>query len=184
MPEYEPLVTVNDLDCWPSVPHWKQLKNGAELKKQKIHFEQQINPLNAKPVTLNRGADFDLVVLGISVAGLRAICGELLDDTDNPRFKAMIDNSRTVMTQAFQLWASQDAVSQMGLPFNPAGVAGSYVEPADTFADMSHLMPREAWTEEFKPRNISYVCGVMADKEGETQADADARAETHRRSPI
>jgi uncharacterized protein with NAD-binding domain and iron-sulfur cluster len=174
--EYEPLVKVNDLDCWPSYPHWKQLKNGRELKQQGVNFEQASNPLKAKAVTLKKKDDFDLVILGISVAALPAICSELLADQNNPRFKAMIDNSRTVMTQAFQLWASQDAVSQLGLPFNPEGVAGSYVEPADTFADMSHLIPREGWTEEFKPRNISYICGVLSDKDGETQADADARA--------
>jgi len=174
--EYGPLVNVNDLECWPSVPHWKQLKHGLELKKQGVNFEHQINPLNAQPFTLNKQDDFDLVVLGISVAALPAICGELLADENNPRFKAMIDNSRTVMTQAFQLWANQDAVTGLELPFNPEAVAGSYVEPVDTYADMSHLIPREAWPEALKPLNISYVCGVMSDKEGETQTDANARA--------
>ncbi|MDX1415535.1 MAG: NAD(P)-binding protein [Candidatus Promineifilaceae bacterium] len=173
--EYQPLVNVKDLECWPSVPHWKQLKKGHELQEQGVNFEQEINPLNAKPVTLQRGEHFDLVICGISVAALPAICSELIDDKDNPKFKAMIDNSRTVMTQAFQLWVSQDAVSQLGLPFNPAGVAGSYVEPVDTFADMSHLLPREAWKAPFMPHNISYVCGVLEDKKGETQAEADER---------
>jgi uncharacterized protein with NAD-binding domain and iron-sulfur cluster len=87
----------------------------------------------------------------------------------------MIDHARTVMTQAFQLWVSQDAVSGLALPFNPEAVAGSYVEPVDTYADMSHLLPREAWTENFRPRNLSYVCGVLQDKEGETQASAEER---------
>lgn len=173
--EYDPLVNVNDLECWPSVPHWKQLENGAELKKSGINFELTVNPLEAKPVTLNKGDDFDIVVLGISVAGLPAICQELVEDRNNPRFKAMLDNARTVMTQSFQLWASQDSVSQLGLPFDPAGVAGSYVEPVDTFADMSHLLPREGWIAPFLPKNISYICGVMKDEEGETQEDADAR---------
>ena len=172
--EYSPLVNVNDLECWPSVPHWKQLKNGTKLKNEGIHFENQINPLNHKPQTLKKGEDFDLVVLGISVGALKHICGELMDDKDNPRFKAMIDNSRTVRTQAFQIWASQDAVTGLGLPFNPAGVAGSYVEPVDTFADMTHLLPREAWKPPFEPQNISYICGVLSDEAGKTQADADA----------
>jgi uncharacterized protein with NAD-binding domain and iron-sulfur cluster len=172
---YDPLVEVNNLACWPSAPHWDQLKNGAALKKQGVNFEQQINPLKAKPQTLQKGKAFDLVVLGIPVGALPAICGELTADEENPRFKAMIDNARTVMTQAFQLWASQNAVTGMGLPFNPEAVAGSYVEPVDTFADMSHLLPREAWVEPYKPLNISYICGVLKEKEGETQEEADAR---------
>lgn len=172
---YQPLVKVKDLQCWPSVPHWDQLQNGHNLKEQGVNFELSINPLDAKAITLKKGQDFDLVVLGISVGALPAICEELMADQDNPRFDVMIENSRTVMTQAFQLWASQDAVTQLGLPFNPAGVAGSYVEPVDTFADMSHLLVREAWSAPYLPQNISYVCGVLQDKKGETQADADER---------
>ena len=33
---------------------------------------------------------------------------ELIEDENNPKFGDMINNSHTVMTQAFQLWMTQD----------------------------------------------------------------------------
>ena len=63
-----------------------------------------------------QGEDFDLAVLGISVAALPAICEELIKDRDNPGFRTMIDNSHTVMTQAFQLWLNRP-LAKLGWPF-------------------------------------------------------------------
>ena len=174
--EYHPLVTVRHLDCWPSEPKWDKIERGEELKKKGINLEETPNPFNRKPTTLKRGEDFDIVVLGISVAALKAICKELINDTKNPRFKAMIDNSATVQTQAFQLWMNQNLVDGLKWKFNSNSVAGTYVEPLDTYCDMSHLIPRENWPPEYKLNSIAYFCGVLEDKPGQTQESTNEDA--------
>ena len=174
--EYNPLVTVKDLPCWPSEPKWQQIEHGEKLRKKGVNLEETPNPLNHKPTTLKRGEDFDSVVLGISVAALPAITKELINDTKNPRFKAMIDNSATVQTQAFQLWMNQDLVQGLKWKFNQNSVAGTYVEPLDTYCDMSHLISRENWPPQYNLDSIAYFCGVLKDKKDkpeETQESAD-----------
>src|SRR5881398_1732992 len=83
---------------------WSHFVDGERLRKDGIDLEFTPNPLGHKPKTLRRGEDFDTVVLGISVGALPPICRELIEDGGNPRFRAMIENSHTAMTQAFQIW--------------------------------------------------------------------------------
>ena len=73
--EYEPLIDVGGLPCWPSEPLWDQLARGDELRARGIDFELEANPLGRKPKRLRRGTHFDEVVLGISVGALEPICG-------------------------------------------------------------------------------------------------------------
>ena len=183
--EYYPLHNVRDLDCWPSQPDWKQIKDADQLKK--FNLELNPNPLNkpnAKP--LKRGEDFDIVVLGISVDAVKSICTEMANDQKNPRFKAMLDHSATVQTQAFQLWMNEGLSTGLKWKFDANSVAGTYVEPLDTYCDMSHLIPRENWPAKYNLSSIAYFCGVLKDKNGEdkekqTQASADREV---RRSAI
>ena len=48
----------------------------------------------------------------------------------------------------------------MGWTFQ-SPVMDAYVEPMNTWADMSFLLKRENWTEEQCPGNLSYFCGPM-----------------------
>ena len=171
---YKPLVTVEDLDCWPSEPRWSQIVNAKELRDRNVNLEWDANPLGRAPLKLRRGKDFDIVVLGISVGALEPICGELIEDTGNPRFRAMIENSRTVMTQAFQLWLHRP-VERLGWPFAANSIMTSFVEPLDTYANMTHLLAREAWPPATHVESIAYFCGVLSDRRGETQERADER---------
>ncbi len=41
----------------------------------------------------------------------------------------------------------------------------AYVEPFATWADMTHLVPRERWPEDSTPRNIAYFCGPLREEE-------------------
>lgn len=174
--EYHPLVAVKELDCWPSEPNWKQIKDADKLKG--INLEADPNPLNNATQKLKRGDDFDIVVLGISVEAIKSICKEMTNDTKNPRFKQMLDNASTVQTQAFQLWMNQGLSTGLKWKFDANSVAGTYVEPLDTYCDMSHLIPRENWPSKYNLSSIAYFCGVLKDKDGkgkekQTQAAAD-----------
>src|SRR6266540_1147396 len=172
--DYEPLVDVNRLGCWPAEPHWDQIVDGEQLRDRGVNLEWEPNPLGHEPEILKKGEHFDLAVLGISVAALPPICRELIEDDGNPRFRAMIDNSHTVMTQAFQLWLNRP-LHGLGWPFRNNSIMTAYVEPLDTYANMSHLIPREAWPPEARVESIAYFCGVLEDRPDDTQQRADDR---------
>ncbi len=166
--EYDPLVPVKGLPCWPSEPRWDQLEPAA----QGVNFEADLNPLNRPVRTLERGQDFDEVVLGIPVGALADICGDLM--ARDERFRRGIESAATVRTQAFQLWSDRDA-ADLGWAFDENSVTGCYVEPLDTYCDMTHLLPRESWLPGDGTRTIAYFCGVLDDRAGETPEQATRR---------
>jgi uncharacterized protein with NAD-binding domain and iron-sulfur cluster len=172
--EYSPLTDVKGLPCWPSEPLWDQLEPAAKG----VDFEAELNPLKRPTQTLTRGVDFDEVVLGIPVGALDTICADLIDK--NERFARGIKSAVTVRTQAFQLWSNR-ASADLGWEFDENSVAGCYVEPLDTYCDMTHLIPREDWTLADHTRTIGYFCGVLDEPEGE---DHDAATERVKRNAI
>jgi uncharacterized protein with NAD-binding domain and iron-sulfur cluster len=153
--EYQPLVEVNRLPSWPAQPDYKQLVNGTALARERRLFEAAWEQRRVAAETLSVNKDFDLVVLGTSVATLPEIAGELIER--EPRWRDMVGNVSTVATQCFQLWM-RESTSELGWPHPPANVSG-FVEPFDTWADMSHLVPEESWKEPV--RSIAYFCSVL-----------------------
>ena len=137
---YEPLFDVRGPPCWPSEPLWDQLDGGEQLRG--ADFEADLNPLNQEAIRLRLGTDFDQVVLGIPVGALAPICGELM--ARDERFRRGIESAVTVRTQAFQLWLKRSC-AELGWAYGENSVTGCYVEPLDTYCDMTHLIPRESW---------------------------------------
>lgn len=161
--EYEPLVKVRRLPCWPSEPLYEQLVQGEELKERSINLESNwADWQNVEPLTLLRGQDFDQVVFGISLGSIPMLCGELL--AASPAWQAMVDNVQTTATQAFQAWLLADTAG-LGWPYwqNELPLVSAFTEPMDTFADMSHLLIREEWPADATPQSIAYFCGPMPD---------------------
>ncbi len=170
---YEPLITVpfqrevdgqfqeHDLPCWPSEPLYDQLEEGAILKEQGINLEDWWTEWKEpEKVELHQGADFDLVVLGASIGILPDICQELLNDPENTPFANMLQQVKTVQTQAMQLWFKPD-LKGLGWPAAPP-VSDGYYEPFDTWADMSHLLPKESWPDNMV-HNLAYHCSPLPD---------------------
>lgn len=176
---YHPLVSVEGLRCWPSEPIWSRLEDGGQLKKAGVNFELDSNPLKRKPVTLVRGKDFDAIVLAIPVGALGQICSHIAERHD--RFANMINSAETVCTQAFQLWLTK-STPELGWAQSTNSVTGSFLEPIDTWSDMTHLLPREAWPAVNRPRGIAYFCGVLDDRPGEDHAAATARVKKNART--
>lgn len=158
--EYDPLVNVLDLPCWPSEPLYDQIVEGEQLQAEGINLESFWTPWkDVETVTLQQGVDFDEVILGISIASLPHICGELL--AQNPALQAMTDNVTTTQTQAFQLWMKEN-VTDLGWKYK-AGIMGAYAQPMDTWAGMDQLLDKEDWPADNAPKNVSYWCGPMKD---------------------
>jgi len=165
--EYRPLVTVNQLECWPSDPLLDQLVQGKELREQRIDLEAYDAPWpDVESLVLKReNGDFDLVVFGLSLGAVPFVCPKLLEQKEN--WRQMVEHVKIVETQAFQFWLDRN-IADLGWPpaldgrcYGELAVLSTFVEPCDTWADMSHLIPREQWL--VPVQNISYFCGPIAD---------------------
>lgn len=100
------------------------------------------------------------MVLGISIGAIPGICGELI--AANRRFAGMVAKVKTVRTEAYQAWLKTD-LAGLGWP-SPAPVFGNFVDPMNTWLDMSHLLPREEIPADSGIRNVAYLCGPMPDE--------------------
>jgi uncharacterized protein with NAD-binding domain and iron-sulfur cluster len=160
---YDPIVTVKGLPSWPSAPHYDQLEGGDALKKeleaQRTDLESGWCKHVAETKTLKRGRDFDLVVLGISLGGIKFVARELLDAC--PAWRELVEKVKTVETQAFQLWMAKDA-AELGWESRERAVVGAYVEPIDTWADMTQVLDKEDWPSGDGVKNVAYLCAAIA----------------------
>ncbi len=172
---YDPMCTVRELRCWPSEPDWTQIVEGESISKKGVNLEREPNPLGRRAERLRRGKDFDLLVLAIPPDVQRTTCTELLRDEGNPRYSAMMENTHSVMTQAFQLWIDK-GTSDLGWRYEANSLMSCYVEPLDTYCNMDHLVPRESWPQAQRTLDIAYFCGVLAHDGNDTQEKADAAA--------
>lgn len=159
--DYNPLIDVKGLPCWPSTPLYDQIVEGQELKAANVDLESPWTSWRdtGGERTLRRGEDFDLVVLGISLGALTDICRELIEEREE--WKNMVEKIQTAPTQAAQLWLKADAVG-LGWSYQTA-LFSVCSEPINTWADMSHLIPREDWPEADEPGSIAYLCGLLKD---------------------
>jgi uncharacterized protein with NAD-binding domain and iron-sulfur cluster len=154
---YDPYVNVLDLDCWPSDPNYEQLAEGAELQSQNINLESFYTSWQDQDYTLEVGKDFDEVIFGISLGSVPFLCKELIQAND--AWKNMVSNLKTVRTMAFQTWMNKN-LEELGWNAQ-SPVMDAYVDPMNTWADMSQLIVRENYPESANIRNVSYFCGPM-----------------------
>jgi uncharacterized protein with NAD-binding domain and iron-sulfur cluster len=168
--DYDPLVDVKNLPCWPSEPLWGQLKDGKNLEKSGVNFESEQETPTGRAYTLIRGTDFDEVILGASIGSLTYMTPELSQASE--RWKGMMDNVKTVATHAAQFWVNSTAkdmgwdnlVAQYnaGEQTDLRTVMTSFSEPLDTWADMSDLIGVEDW-QGTQPQSIAYFCSPADD---------------------
>jgi uncharacterized protein with NAD-binding domain and iron-sulfur cluster len=156
--EYQPLVDIHNLPSWPAQPDYAQLVEGSRIKREKREFEAAWDKRRAGLKTLRVMKDFDLVVLGVSIGALPEVAAELIER--EARWRNMVRHVKTVPTQSFQIWM-RVSPADLGWPHPPANLSG-FMEPFDTWADMSHLVPEENWKEPV--RSIAYFCGVLPDE--------------------
>jgi uncharacterized protein with NAD-binding domain and iron-sulfur cluster len=167
--EYEPLRKVKGLYCWPNEPLFDQLVEGEELEAKQVDLESSWSGWTGTPLRLERGRHFDIVVLGISVGAFPFICKELIGNSTP--WRDMVEHVATVQTQSIQLWLTKTAkelgwsVDENTLP--SAGerqfeLMASYVQPIDSWADMSQVLPREDWRG-LPVKSVQYIFGPLQD---------------------
>ncbi|MEM7150764.1 MAG: hypothetical protein AAF459_13355, partial [Pseudomonadota bacterium] len=172
--EYQPLVDVKKLPCWPSEPLYAQINSeqAALLKQHNINLESfwsdwpaQYENHFGQPLPIKKlryKDDFDRMILGVSVASLEHVCPSLLVWDTN--FAAQAKQVKTVTTQAAQLWLSKTD-EQLGWQYRPPSKEGpilsGFSEPFDTWAAMMNLIDEEQWPIDCSPKNIAYFCSVF-----------------------
>lgn len=154
--EYDPLIVINGVPSWPSEPLYDRLQNGEALKKQDLEsYWDTHEPVDR--LALQRGEQFDKVILGISLGAVPYLCQELIAHSES--WRAMVDRVETVKTQAFQIWMNRSE-TQMGWN-HPLPILTGFVEPHDTWCAMDHLIPRESWPASAGIQQIAYFCNAM-----------------------
>jgi uncharacterized protein with NAD-binding domain and iron-sulfur cluster len=160
-PEYNPLIKVKNLDCWPNKPLYDQIVDhqAKELKERKIDLESFWADWQGTTQTLQKGKDFDIAVLATSLAPLSFICQEILESSS--KWRDMLCMVKTVPTLGGQLWLKP---TLLGLGWKkPSPVLGAYVEPVSVYADMTELINIENWGEKNYPYSLAYFTGVIKD---------------------
>ncbi|MEM7472974.1 MAG: FAD-dependent oxidoreductase [Pseudomonadota bacterium] len=168
--EYDPLVDVKGLECWPSLPVYDRLTNGARLKKRKWNPEVEGDETSVGSKQLKVAEDFDFAILAVGFGAVPGLCSELIEA--DPKWQRMVANVKTVATQAFQVWL-EEPVKDLGWDDPPINISG-YVEPFDTWADMRQLIKVE--DEKPEPKAIAYFCSVLPDSQIDEAAYTTVRS--------
>jgi uncharacterized protein with NAD-binding domain and iron-sulfur cluster len=155
--DYAPLISVGGRPCWPSQPDFGQLVDGDRLRAEQRDFESHWDRRFSSRRRLEVTRDFDAVVLGVSIGAVPHVCPRIL--ARDQRWATMVERVKTTATQAFQLWLQED-LSQLGWQ-GPPYIVSAFDKPFDTWCDMAHVIPEEAW--ERSPATSIYFCGVLRD---------------------
>jgi len=156
-----PLRYVKGLPVWPNHPYFEKLDDNACA--QNVPTSGSAGAV-AREYTLERGKHYDTVVLGISLGGLPDICESLIQHSEH--WRKMIEKVKTTPTQAIQLWLKKSA-AEMGWdhgtpwPDSQRALAVGFVEPFDSFADFSHVIPYEDWGPEDHVRQVLCFCNCL-----------------------
>jgi uncharacterized protein with NAD-binding domain and iron-sulfur cluster len=161
---YRPLVDICGLPSWPAEPDYAQLVDGESLRAKHADLEHPAQSPVVGHKVLRVGVDFDLVVLGIGLGAVPEVCREIV--ATNPAWQSMVEHVKTVATQAFQIWLTED-MEGLGWKHGPVALSG-FVEPFDTWADMTHLIPLEEW-KDATPGALAYFCSVLPDDEASSE---------------
>ena len=163
--EYDPIrFSSQGIPCWPSEPFWDRIRDGAEMRSAGVDWESNWNQWRAAGTeVLELGADFDDVVLGISLGAFKrlndqpSLCDELI--AASPAFRAMTEGLGLVPTEATQLWMTRTLRRLGWRHARPAAVGA--VEPVDIWADMSQVLAFEEWPAGAGPKSLHYLCGPL-----------------------
>jgi uncharacterized protein with NAD-binding domain and iron-sulfur cluster len=179
---YRPLVDVHGVPSWPARPDYEQLVGGEQAEREGVHYE---SPWEARVVghrTLQVARDFDFFVLALGGGAVAATCVDLCEKST--KWRQALSHLNTVATQALQLWLTADT-RQLGWPHPPVNLSG-WVEPFDTWADMSHLIPAEDFASPVG--SIAYFCSPLPDPRpggpGVGSAFEDGQREVVRRNAL
>ena len=171
---FQPTRYFKGLDIWAEHPFWRwpELKEQVDPEDMERLEAGNINLMsswsgweNVNSFEMQKGRDFDQVVLAIPVAALKDICPTIIDKEE--KWSSMVREVATVQTQAVQIWL-KPTLEQMGMKLPEWGlrptdqpILDTYANPINSWSDMTELINWENWREGNTPGNLSYYCGPM-----------------------
>ena len=163
--DYDPLVEVKGVKCWPSAPKYEQLAEGdaiiAEAKQGKnVDLESFWTEWKGEDISIEAGKDFDQVIFGIPIGSVPYLCTELLQESE--AWRNMVSAIETVPTQSLQLWTSKKA-EDLGWPYHDSKIYTTYTEPLDTWCSNQDLIAVEDWPKHHAPKDVLFFTGVLQD---------------------
>jgi uncharacterized protein with NAD-binding domain and iron-sulfur cluster len=156
--EYDPLIDVRGVRCWPAEPDFAQIVDGAQKRGEAWSFESHWDRRRTRIKSLEVIKDFDFVVLAIGLGEVPFVCREIL--ACDQRWRDMVKHCKTVATQAFQIWLKED-IEDLS-PFTQTTLSG-FVQPFDTWADMRQVVDVESWPD--PPHALAYFCSAIPEKQ-------------------
>lgn len=157
--DYDPLIKVKGLPCWPHRPLYGQIVLGDDPVIQAIDFESQDSP-EVEEVVLREGADFDDVLLAIPPPALLRSARELA--AREPRWQAALERTRSVAAMGAQLWLTPTWAQLAGGPARAAvGVLARTDLPR--WANLTSTVSYEAWPRELWPGTAAAIGGPRPD---------------------
>jgi uncharacterized protein with NAD-binding domain and iron-sulfur cluster len=168
---YQPLVTVDRMQCFPAHPLYDQLEQGKRLLES-----QELLPSgydlesswtawpDEKLEVLELGKDFDVVVLAMPPPALRDVTPEL--SAQSGAWAEMLEHVTGIPTIAAQFWMTS-TLDDLGWSSQRSGGDGpplilSYATPLQAGADMSAITLHEPWlSHQPSPKSLLYFCDAM-----------------------
>ena len=150
--EYRPLIDVRGLASWPASPTTGSFDGGRQMRARATGVRIVLGSPQGSHAELRVIDDFDFVVLGIGVGG-----SPTLHRYHRAR-PPLADDGRPRQDRRHPVVPNLDATRT-----ERAGVAAPdddgdrFVQPFDTWADMSQALPQESWRRH-PPRTVAYFC--------------------------
>jgi uncharacterized protein with NAD-binding domain and iron-sulfur cluster len=161
--EYQPLVDVLGVDSWPSEPLYDQIEpsQAQRLREGDVDLESWWTDWpGVETITLERGRDFDDVILAIPPAAARYLTADLA--ARSPRWRDVLERIPSNQTIAAQVWL-EPPLDQLGWTHGST-VGTVYANPFNTWANMDQLLRRERWgSGSQRPASVIYFCGTLTD---------------------
>ena len=173
--DYNPLTMVRNVPAWPSAPLWEQLADGDDLRAAAADFEDESRAPAGTPFMLERGLDFDEVILGIGIGALPSITGELAAASGD--WANMLEQVQTSAIVKAQVWLTVPSAEygwkQLVDEHNPEKPSGN--RPLDTMAaglngcfqtwtDVSDLLARADWGWDDRPWSAAAFSALAEDE--------------------
>lgn len=153
--DYDPLIKIKGLPCWPHRPQYNQIVLGDNPVIQAIDFESPDSP-EVEEIVLRAGVEFDAVVLAIPPPALARVARELA--AREPRWQNLLERTRSVAAIGAQLWLSPtwpQLVGGQGL----AGAGALTRTELPRWSNLSSAVAYESWPREQWPGAVACLHG-------------------------
>ncbi len=149
---YRPFVTIRGRPVWPDQPDWEQIVGGDPGGPRLNSFYAE---RRGKTLELRAGRDFDVLISAMGSAVYRYYAPELV--RQSPRWKAIVEQLRTVETQSLRLWFHDDLPGLGWL--HGAPIVSGFAQPFATWEDPTPLLASELWNP--PARTLAHLFGPL-----------------------